>query len=474
MKKSVAAVVGIAIVAGAWLGGTWYTGKKLETETAARIAVANEQLAKIDPQIDLVLSQVSYDRGFFNSQARYALTGGEKGDAEPEFHIEFDARYEHGPFPAAALAQGRFLPTLAVVHSELAKTDDSAAWFEAAQGQTPLAGDTVLSYSGDARFNLRFAALEHEEDGKAIAFSGADLKGDFEAKTKRSVGTFVAPSLSFSTGTEDEEPIALTLTDSEMDFDMHDTVFGIQSGDAELRIGRLAVRSEQDDDANVVIDKLVYGARSTEDEKFIRGEIYLNTGALSINDLPFGSQSLTLKLDKLDGHALKVVSDVYDRMMTPAEGEPSDPTAELLDAAKTLLDANPTMALDNFNWTTDKGSSTVTMHAQWATPAELRTPSPLLLAEALKSVRMDVNVNRPMATDLTAKLLQAQQGLSAEQAQAMAQVQFEDAVASLGELGLLKEDGDTLKSLVEYDGSQILVNGAALPPEVVLGLMMAM
>ena len=41
-------------------------------------------------------------------------------------------------------------------------------------------------------------------------------------------------------------------------------------------------------------------------------------------------------------------------------------------------------------------------------------------------------------------------------------------------MGLLKEDGDTFKSHVEFDGAKITVNGGPLPPEVLMGLMMAM
>lgn len=471
MKKSVAVTVGVVVIAGAWLGSTWYTGKKLETETAARLVLANEQLAQIDPSIELVLSQISFERSLFSSQARYALTGAEKGSDDIEFRLEFDTHYEHGPFPAGALAQGRFMPSLALVHSELAKTEDSADWFNAAQGKTPFTSELLLAYSGDAQFDARFSALKLNDDEGILDFSGADLRGTFQAKTQHAQGTLVAPKLVLDTETEQSGQVALTLADSQLDFDTRNNAFGIQSGTAELRIASLKLR--QGDDSEIAIDKLAYGARSSEDEKFMRGEIYLNTGATSLNGQAFGNQSLTIKTEKLDGQALKLVSDAYNRMMTQGDDESMD---ELLQAGKALLDANPTLALDNFSWTSDKGSSTLAVHSEWRTPDELNGPAALVLAQALKGMSLDLDLNKPMAVELASRYLQATQGLSPEQAQTLATQQFDESAGALSVLGLLKAEGDSFKSRVVFDGtnSAITVNGEALPPEVLMGLLLGM
>ncbi len=473
MKKSVVVIAGVAILAGAWLGATWYTGKKLETETTARIALANEQLAQIDPSVDLVLSQVSYERGFFRSHARYALTVAEKGE-EPDARVEFDARYEHGPFPAGALAQGRFMPTLAFVHSELVKTNDSETWFEIAQGKVPLTSDVLLSYSGDAQFDVSFAPLNMEGGEDAFNFSGASLKGDFKAKNQHAIGTFQAASMTMDVETTDAGRLAMTLADAQMDFDTRNNAFGIQSGDVELRVKRMVIHPEYG--AEVAIDQLVYGGKSTEDDTFMQGEVYLNTGSVAVDGQALGSQSMVFKLDRLDGKALKLVSDAYNRLAVQLNSEDTldGNMDELMQAAKALLDANPTLALDDFNWTTDKGRSTLSMHSEWQAPADLAVPEAVLLAQAVKTVRMDLSLNKPMATDLTAKLMQVSEGLDAQEAETQATRQVEESLAALGSLGLFKEDGDMFNSRVEFDGNKVTINGEDVPPEVLLGLMLAM
>src|SRR3546814_20035325 len=46
MKKAVGLTTGVIVVlAAGWLGATWYTGKRIEAETPARLAEVNQKLA---------------------------------------------------------------------------------------------------------------------------------------------------------------------------------------------------------------------------------------------------------------------------------------------------------------------------------------------------------------------------------------------------------------------------------------------
>ena len=472
MKKSVVGTVAIVLVAGVWLGTTWYTGTKLESESAERLALANEQLAQLDPESDLILSQVSFERGFFSSHARYALTVAEKG-AEPELRLEFDNVYEHGPFPASALKQGQLLPQLAFVRSELANTADGQTWFELAKGKMPLLSEVLLSYSGNAKFDVRFAPLEMASEELSFMFAGADLNGTFTADKEHTQGVFRAPELNMITRTNASGLVKFSLKDSQLDFDSPKNAFGIQTGDAELRIAQLSVSEE--DGFDLVVDKLAYGGSSTEDAQFMQGKAYLNTGSVSLNGQDFGSQSLVIKMDKIDGKAMKQFSDLYGQLM--AQGENSDAFAgsdALMQAGMSLLAANPTLSLDDFSWTTPKGRSTLAVHSEWQAPADLQMPAALLASQAVKQINIDFNLNKPMAIDLLAKYLQGSEGLEAPEAQALAELQVDEALAGLGMFGLLKAEGDTVSSQVQYDGSSIIVNGQPLPTEALLGLMMAM
>ncbi|KDC11526.1 phosphoenolpyruvate carboxylase-like protein, partial [Bordetella bronchiseptica E012] len=138
MKKSIGITAGVIVVlAGGWLGGTWYTGKRIETETQQRLGVLNEKLAAVVPGYTLRVDQLKYERGFFTTQARYGLSLSQDIKEEsgtvtplPLGSTEFDARFEHGPFPRSALASGQFLPQMAFVHAELARTELVKPLFE--------------------------------------------------------------------------------------------------------------------------------------------------------------------------------------------------------------------------------------------------------------------------------------------------------------------------------------------------------
>lgn len=477
MKKSLALSVGVAILAGAWLGTTWYTGKQLEAESATRIAQANQQLAQAAPELGLTITQVSFDRGFFTSKARYALSSAADTEEDlPSLKFEFDNHYEHGPFPASAIKNGQLMPKLAVVHSELVKNEDTETWFEASEGSMPLSSEIVLSYNGDATYDIRFAAVKLDEDGDKFSFSGADLNGTFLSKNQHATGKFNAPALSMDVDTEENGRVVINVVDSQMDFDTWLNSFGIQTGNAELRVAKVAIN--QDENNAITIDQFAYGARSSEDEKFMNSEVYLSAGALALNSRALGSQKLTFKMNKMDGQALKRLSDTYNDILaqpsTEDEGFSEAQISRLVKEAQDLLAGNPTLSVDNFEWTTDKGRSTLAIHSDLTAPTDLNLPASLMLAQMVKNLRLDLNLNKPMVIDLTTKLLQEYQGMDEAQAQEVAVQQVEELAATMAMMGLGEDGEEVVKSQVVYDGSKITVNGRELPPESLLGLMMLM
>ena len=203
MKKSTVAGGVIVVLAGAWLGGTWYTGKRLEAEAPARLAELNQRLARVYPDYGMKIEQVSFQRGFFSSHARYGLSMvGKDQDLGhpqlPEGALQVDVTADHGPFPLQALAHGDLAPQLAWVHSEIVQTDALKPMIDGMwHGKTPASSDMALSYGGNTRSTLNIAPFDATYQGHKIAFGGAQARSTYIRATQDIESTTQFASLAY-------------------------------------------------------------------------------------------------------------------------------------------------------------------------------------------------------------------------------------------------------------------------------------
>ncbi|MGN6579201.1 MAG: YdgA family protein [Bordetella sp.] len=201
MKKSaIAGGIAVVLVVG-WLGGTWYTGKRLQAEAPERLAELNQRLVQVYPAYGMKIEQLSYVRGLFSSHARYGLTMvGKNRDASdpvlPAGVLQVDVTAYHGPFPLQALSHGIVGPRLAWVHSEIAQTDAAKALFAAAHGKTPVSSNIAFSYGGKTQSTLDVAPLDFTYKGHKIVFGGAQSHSKFNRATQDLQSTTEFASLS--------------------------------------------------------------------------------------------------------------------------------------------------------------------------------------------------------------------------------------------------------------------------------------
>jgi len=472
MKKSVALLGGVMIIGGGlWLGSAWYTGTRLEAGSPEYVTRLNAELRRAAVGTHIKVSQLSFKRGLFDSQARYALTIEEEDVAVT---LEFDTRYEHGPLPLSALSRGQFTPKMAIVRSDLVRTADVEQWFQAAQNaSTPMWTEAVVSYDGNIDFEGGLAAVKHEKaSGSKLDFDGASLQGAYTHANQHFTSTFRAPSLTASDSTSADQPLQLALDDVQMETNIRQGRFGIWTGEAELRAGRLNISSPDQPNLVFAIENLAYGGSGSEDDRFVQGEVFLRGEGLTINDVALGNPSLTLKLDQLDGVALKRLIDAADALVTEADGE--TPDAAKIETLFTqhvpaLLDARPGLKLDPLAWQNAGGASTLNIHTRFAPPVTLRAPA--VFMQAIKSVDIDLNLHKPMVIDLVSALVRLQSGMDADTARVVAQQQYDALAGRLTRSGFfVKQDGDHLVSKVQYDGGNVVVNGRDASLGELLGL----
>ncbi|CAB3650472.1 DUF945 family protein [Achromobacter pestifer] len=474
MKKSVAITLGVVIVgAGSWVGATWYTGKRIEESSQRHLAEANEKLAKLTPLFGLRIDQLKYERGLFSTQARYGLSL-VKNDKSPEDipsgMVEFDAVVEHGPFPKSALARGAIAPKLGFVHAEMAKTDNLKEVFELTKGVSPLISDATISYGGTTDSTSKIAPVTVDHDGNSVAFSGMTITGSFDRALQGVVAHGVMDSLAVD-GTKSSDPVKISLNGLTIDANSRMGKFGVSMGDSNLKIKRIDV-SRPDDELKVSLDNFGYGVKLSEDDKSINVQAAYQTGDLTVNDVVLGNGQAVIKLAKLDGQAVKQLSDTYNQLMrqymaqTEDEGLKDEQFQVLLDNAGKLLAGNPSFSIDPLSWKTAKGESKLNFTLDLANPSDVKNLTPQEIAvQAIKRIDATLIISKPMVQDLMTQYAVKKEGLAADKAaeEAEQNVRQMSGMAEMFNVG--KNEGDNIVGKFTFADGMGDLNGKKIPAE---------
>lgn len=474
MKKSVAITLAVVIVgAGSWVGATWYTGKRIEESTQRRLAEANEKLAKLTPLFGLRIDQIKYERSLFSTQARYGLSF-VKNDKTPEDMpagmIEFDTRIEHGPFPKSALARGAIAPKLAFVHTELAKTDNVKPVFELTKDVPPLVSDAVVSFGGHTASTARIAPVKVVHDGNSVDFSGMEITGAFDRGLQAITANARTDTLAVD-GAKSDDPIKMTLSGLSMDVDSRMGKFGLSVGDSGVKIKRVEV-IKPDADVKVVLDNFGYTVKLTEDDKNVNVQAAYQTGDLNVNDVALGNGQAVIKLAKLDGAAVKQLSDTYNQLIRQYmvdvrdEGLNDEQFQVLLDNAGKLLAGNPSFSIDPISWKTPKGESKLTFVLDLANPPDVKNLTPQeIVVKAIKQIDATLVISKPMVQDLMVQYAIKKDGMAADKAAAEAADNIRSMAGMAEMFNVGKNEGDNIVGKFHFADGMGDLNGKKIPAD---------
>ncbi|MFF7058252.1 DUF945 family protein [Achromobacter spanius] len=474
MKKSVAITLGVVIVgAGSWIGATWYTGKRIEESSQRHLAEANEKLAKLTPLFGLRIDQIKYERSLFSTQARYGLSlvkNDKTLDDMPAGMIEFDAVIEHGPFPKTALSRGAFAPKLAFVHAEIAKTDNLKEVFALTKDVSPLVSDAMISYSGTTSSNSKIAPVSTTVDGNSIDFSGMLITGTFDRTLEAVTAHGVMDKLAID-GTKSNDPVVMAITGMTMDVNSRMGKFGVSMGDSDLKIKRIDV-TRKGDDIKLSLDNFGYGVKLAEDDKTINVQAAYQTGDITVNDVALGNGQAVIKLAKLDGQAVKQLSDTYNQLLrqimaqTEDEGLKDEQIQTMLDAGGKLLAGNPSFSIDPISWKTPKGESKLNFTLDLANPPDIKNLTPQEIAvQAIKRIDATLIISKPMVQDLAKQYAIKKEGLTPEKAAEEADESVRQMAGMAEMLNVGKNDGDNIVGKFTFANGMGNLNGKEIPAD---------
>lgn len=461
MKKTSAVLVGVAILAAAYTGASWYLGKRIESQAQSAAALANAQLQQHGVEgVTLQLQAEAYERGVFNSKARYVLTYERRADEDtPEAisgKVVFVNDISHGPLGPMAIARGQLMPGLAHLRTTLANEAQAARLFELTGDNEPLLALTRIGFDGTGHANWRLAGFDSEKEGERISFSGATLNGTLGAdgKTMTARGSMA----NFSVETPDQ---SLAVHDVQMAGNTRAGQLGMGIGDSNVTIG--SIELQPPGSPLVTLEKLANRATVSEEGKDIKVDVLYTADSISVGERDFGSVQFGFKADQLDGEALKGLSEQYSRLMEEiSASESSEASDEALAAFDDALDrvraSQPVLSLDPVIWKNAHGESRANVTLKFrADPPEEATPAMPQLS-MLESLQANVSIAQPMAIDVMTAMFEGQ-GMDATEAASMAATQVEWLARTAHMAGWGVVEGDRLTMSLSYADGKTLLNG---------------
>lgn len=481
MKKSLVAISIMAIVGSAWTGSTWYMGKLIEQRMDKMVDQSNAMLKEYLPEAGLQLSYQDYQRGLFSSHFRYILQSdvnspGEKW-LESGDKITFVEQINHGPFPLSQLKKFNFIPSMAVVHSELENTPRMASLFEITKGQVPLSAISNIPYQGNIASVISISPMESEQKTASLQFSGATINADVSKDLRNVILDASSDSFLFINKGHNNQLEKYSLQGITLKSTSSKGKFDLAIGDKQLAFEQISL------DANgkniALLEGLILNTYLGESDEHLNTKLNYSLAGLKIKGNDFGSGKLILSLNRLDGKVMKEFITAYNQeaLQTIQQGEDFE-AQELSDILWSqlpmLLKGNPTLNIEPLSWKNSKGESMLNLNVELIDPATNTTTTnntlqKSFLAQCVKKIDAILTIPQAMATHLTMQIALLA-GYNAEESQKLAEQQVQGLVAMGKIFRLTTNKDDTISSSFHYADNQIDLNNKKLSLQEFMGL----
>lgn len=481
MKKSLVAVGVIVALGAAWTGASWYTGKQFAQRIDEVTAEMNKRLQETYPNSGLKLTYRDYQSGVFSSSFALVLQADAAAAStlvmKPASEFVMNETVSHGPLPLANLKRFDFVPALASVHSELAKTEPNKALFDALQGQPFVRAQTRVEFSGGSTSVVSLLPLDlSDADGK-MQFSGTDftLKMSNKLRDSHLSGTVAKLLVEKTNALGNKE--RLTLENFKIDVDNNIGKFDLTNGEGLLSVGALSFAPEGGD--AVTLKNIVLKSSSREDDKNLAGEFSLAMEALQFNDRNLGALQFNASFSQLDGAGAKQFLHAYQALSADMlkAGDKLDADefnqqlrSMVLGQLPQLLKGNPTFRISPISWKNDKGEATFNLALDLTNPVQqnaqvtdTQSDEEALIRHSVS--KLDITLNAPMAMLAETMVQIGGQPTSDEErkqltASALEQVKLFASIGEMNQMTVTKAGAIT--SAFHYADNQVDFNGRKL------------
>lgn len=471
MKKTLVAAGIIVALGAAWTGGAWYTGKQIETRLSDVIEQINADLAQNNSRTGLKLSWKDYQRGIFSSHLQIvaeAAEGVENSLLKPGQSVVLAETIYHGPFP---LKKFSLMPAMAVVDSQLVKSNTSEQLFELAKGKSPFEVTTRINYSGATNSDIVLNPLNYEKENDKIAFNGGDFEFNADADGNVLSLTGSAGSGLLNVMNQYGQKVQFTFNNLKADGRSELTSFDERIGSQKLTLDKLAIAVEGKELA--VLDGMTIAGKAdlAKEGKSINSSLDYTLDSLKLQGNDMGSGKLALKIGQIDGEGWHQFSQQYNSQVQELLGQPQVMQNPLLyqekvidaffNALPLLLKGEPVITIAPLSWKNSKGETALNLSLFLKDPTT-STVEPQTLAQELdtsvKSLDGKLAIPMDMATAFMTQIARIE-GYQQADAEKLADQQVK-GLAAMGQMfHLTTVQDNTIQTSLHYANGQVGLNG---------------
>ncbi|OOF42487.1 YdgA family protein [Rodentibacter trehalosifermentans] len=321
MKKSKIAMGVIAVLGAAWLGGTWFTAQKAETEYHRQIELANQQFqrAGLSDSFKVEYKNKQFDRGFFSSQIEDELILSFAGE-EKQWIIPFSSKLYHGPLPLNQLAKFHLMPAMFALEGAVGKNDTTQPLFDVIKSDKPIQYQATTGYGLTTYGTLKVLGGELVQSGKnKMAWSDVtmdlEVNKDFSGSYSLSADKLISDyAIGADTGNFDDSNIfesgKIELKGMKSSSNIAPTKWAyLYTGKGNASIESMAMTTlHKDGTVSSVVEKGIKGTSEvTLDGDFISVKSTNNMESLLVDDKDLGKFSYNLEFNHLEANAVNAL-----------------------------------------------------------------------------------------------------------------------------------------------------------------------
>ncbi|NYT35603.1 YdgA family protein [Allopusillimonas soli] len=464
MKKSTGAAGVVLILCAAWLGATWYVGKRAEDVVRDAVVKANERMEAVlgaqgaEKSFEMTIER--YDRGLFSSDVVYGIKT--KGLQGKPMEIHLRDHMQHGPFPLAMLKKGNIQPLLVYSVSRLEPTLSTQAWIDSQEDKTPVHGENILRFSGDGQSHWTFSPLRFSNEGTRFEMSAGTLSVDFHNDFQDSDS---AASFSSMLMSDENSGEVISLSNIQAKSQTAQDEAGALKSRSDVTVDALQVGGSASD--IISLRGVTMHMDTLQQDDMLQSSMRYDFGKVLVGEVELGSFSLGGKIDNVDMKALMALASEYDAIKV-RQGVQRDADVELtesdqqalLSRLEAVLASSPTLALDPILWKNAQGESSGSLKLDLGVANADALMQPSLVPPMIRRAELDLSVSRPMVIEVFGKL--DAKGGQRDQLQAMGALMFDRYVGKLTMAGLAKAADDKASTHLVYTADAVDVNGTKM------------
>lgn len=464
-KRIVAGGALVAVVAAAWVGTAWYTGRQIEARLAQDVQALNAQAQRLGAKVGVpvMLELLSFERGVFSSEARFgAKVTVQSGPKPAEKAFAFTSRIEHGPFPASRLASGDVAPVMAAGRLHMTETPDAAAWFAATGGSAPVTANYLFAYDRDFSGDLALAPAKYAADPITFEFSGLQAQVQHAGDGTRDAMTLAVGKIALSEAIKGS-PYTIALDDLAVSHQLSgapeactsNTTLTVKKWASDLHKLPLGLKDIA----------LTLGSDGTPER--MTGKMTLDVGSISVRGLHVAKLRMAAGGKDMDVASLKAFQEATAG--APMRVEKADPlSGDGMLAASHLLKfllARPSFTLSTLQVDTARGTSSLSLDIGLDSPSFWKSDSIAIIKEVVRNVSVRLKLSPENMADVIAARAELK-GATREAARSAAEREAAGVRGLVAATPWARIEDGVIQLEADYRDGQVDINGKRIPIEV--------